>query len=223
MKSTWKIPKEWKEVLEEYLETEAGKKLTLVVQDEYMKKTIFPPYHMIFKAFEVVSFSSVAVVILGQDPYHGDGQAEGLAFSVPTGIQVPPSLKNIYKEIKNDTGIIKDMSNGNLLSWAQQGVLLLNSILTVVAHTPSSHRTLGWEACTDSILQKISDEHEHIVFMLWGNYAIRKRKLLDEKKHLVLTAPHPSPFSCHTGFFGSAHFSRCNEYLRKYGRKEIAW
>lgn len=191
--------------------------------EEYATKSIFPPYDRIFRAFELVPFNSVKVVILGQDPYHDDGQSDGLAFSVPSGVKVPPSLKNIYKEIECDLGIKKDLSNGSLVSWATQGVLLLNSILTVVAHSPSSHHAIGWEEFTDSVIRKISDEHTHVVFMLWGRYAISKRELIDEKKHLVLLATHPSPFSAYKGFFGSTHFSKCNNYLKKKGIQEIVW
>jgi uracil-DNA glycosylase len=162
-------------------------------------------------------------VILGQDPYHGAGQAQGLSFSVPTGMKLPPSLQNIYKEIEADTGVEKDFADGNLEAWAAQGVFLLNAILTVVAGSPASHQKHGWEEFTDTVIRKISDGNDNVVFMLWGKYAQSKKTLIDTDKHLVLEAPHPSPFSAHSGFFGCKHFSMCNEYLKKNGLREIIW
>jgi uracil-DNA glycosylase len=197
--------------------------LTDFIRNEYITKKVFPKPQDIFKAFSLTPFSKVKVVILGQDPYHNDGQAHGLSFSVEDGVIVPPSLKNIYKEIEQDCGIKKDFSNGNLQGWAKQGVFLLNAILTVVAHTPASHQGKGWEAFTDTVIKTISDKHEHVVFMLWGNYARSKKQLIDTSKHLVLEAPHPSPFSAYSGFFGCKHFSKCNEYLEKYGKGVIQW
>jgi len=160
---------------------------------------------------------------LGQDPYYGPDQAHGLAFSVPENIPLPPSLKNIYKEIEADIKIKKDFTHGNLEPWAKQGVLLLNSILSVESGKPSSHRNIGWEDFTDHVIQKISDEHENIVFMLWGNYAQSKKKLIDEKRHLVLETSHPSPLSAYKGFLGCKHFSQCNDYLKKNKKKEVFW
>jgi uracil-DNA glycosylase len=213
----------WHQCITSFLTTDIGKALSVFIQQEYTHHTIYPPYSKIFHALERTSWENIHVVILGQDPYHGPGQAHGLAFSVPPGTPLPPSLKNIYKEIESDCGIAKDMTSGDLTSWAQQGVLLLNSILTVEAHKPASHHHCGWELCTDMIIQKISKEKERIVFMLWGKYAQSKKNLIDTKKHLVLEASHPSPFSAYRGFFGCKHFSQCNEYLTKYGKKEIGW
>ncbi len=223
MKKDIAIDPEWKSELGEFFETEIFEELSLFVRNEYLSKKIFPEPKNLFRAFSLTPFSHVRVVILGQDPYHDNGQACGLCFSVPEGVVVPPSLKNIYKEIENDCGIEKDMSNGDLTRWGTQGVLLLNSILTVVAHTPASHRGKGWEEFTDTVIKAISDKHEHVVFLLWGNYARGKKALIDTSKHCVLEAPHPSPFSAHSGFFGCKHFSKCNEYLMTYGKGEIAW
>lgn len=217
------IEESWKEKLKDFFETETFNTLSSFIKDEYLSKKVFPTPRNLFKAFSLTPFPKVKVVILGQDPYHGDGQANGLSFSVPEGVPVPPSLKNIYKEVESDLGIKKDFSNGDLEQWASQGVLLLNAVLTVVASTPASHKGKGWEEFTDTVIKKISDEGEHVVFMLWGNFARGKRGLIDTAKHLVLEAPHPSPFSVHSGFFGCKHFSRCNEYLRKHEKEEIVW
>ena len=217
------IESEWKEVLKDFLETETFHTLTDFVRSEYKTKKVFPAQQNIFKAFELTPFSQVKVIILGQDPYHNNGQAHGLCFSVQDGVTVPPSLKNMYKEIESDLGIVKDKSKGNLENWGKQGVFLLNAILTVVAHTPASHKGKGWEEFTDTIIKTISEQHEHVVFMLWGNYARNKKSLIDTTRHLVLEAPHPSPFSVHSGFFGCKHFSKCNDYLKKYNKKEIIW
>jgi uracil-DNA glycosylase len=217
------IEPEWKEALGAYFKTDSFIQLSNFVRQEYMTKNVFPKPQDVFKAFTVTPLSCVRVVILGQDPYHDDGQACGLCFSVPEGSKVPPSLKNIYKEIENDLGGTKNSANGDLEPWAQQGVFLLNTILTVVAHTPASHQGKGWEAFTDTVIRTISDKREHVVFMLWGKYAQSKKSLIDTRKHYILEAPHPSPFSVHTGFFGCKHFSKCNEYLRNHGQKEIIW
>jgi uracil-DNA glycosylase len=217
------IEKGWDEVLQKYIETKAFTTLLEFVKEEYSTKEIFPKHEDIFKAFSLTPFSNVRVVILGQDPYHDDGQACGLCFSVPEGVKVPPSLKNIYKEILSDISVTKDMSSGNLESWGEQGVLLLNTVLTVSAHSPASHQGKGWEAFTDMVIQTISDKHEHVVFMLWGKYAQSKKSLINIDKHCVLEAPHPSPFSAYTGFFGCKHFSQCNEYLERCGHKKIVW
>jgi uracil-DNA glycosylase len=217
------IDLEWAKALKDYFQTEAFASLTDFIQKEYTTKKVYPVQLDIFRAFSLTPFSKVQVVILGQDPYHGDGQAHGLSFSVPAGVAVPPSLKNIYKEIESDLGIKKDFKNGNLESWATQGVLLLNTVLSVVAGRPASHKDCGWEKFTDTVITKLSNEHEHLIFMLWGNFAKSKKALIDTRKHLVLEAAHPSPFSVHSGFFSCKHFSKCNEYLRIHNKKEIVW
>jgi uracil-DNA glycosylase len=217
------IESEWKKELSEYFSTPAWGSLMDFVQKEYQAKEIFPKYENLFHAFSLTPFSKIKVVILGQDPYHGPGQAHGLCFSVQDGILLPPSLKNICKEIEADTGTKKDFTNGNLEHWAIQGVFLLNTILSVESGKPASHRNIGWEDFTDYVIQKISDEHKHIVFLLWGNYARSKKKFIDETKHLILESPHPSPFSAHAGFLGCKHFSQCNTYLKKNGKEEIVW
>lgn len=221
------IEPEWAEVLGGFFEQESFKKVTDFVRSEYQKKKVYPKPADIFKAFWLTPFLKVKVVILGQDPYHGAGQAHGLCFSVPEGVPLPPSLQNIYKEIENDIGkeknLKKDFKNGNLEAWAKQGVFLLNAILTVVASTPTSHKGKGWEEFTDFVIKTISEKHEHVVFILWGNYARSKKVLIDSSKHLILEAPHPSPFSAHSGFFGSKHFSKCNAYLKSRGLGEIDW
>ena len=213
----------WKDVLKEYFNKPEFEELTKFVKTEYLSKQVFPLPENIFKAFWNTPFSKVKVVILGQDPYHGQEQAHGLAFSVQYGVKVPPSLQNIYKEIEAEFGIKKDFTNGNLEGWTKQGVFLLNSVLTVVENTPASHQKKGWEGFTDYAIESLSKEKEGLVFMLWGNFAKSKASLIDENKHLILTAPHPSPFSAHTGFFGCNHFKLCNEYLVSKGEDEIAW
>jgi len=217
------IEPKWAEALHDVFADEQFIELADFVRAEYLSKKIFPKPENVFKAFWLTPFSQVKAVILGQDPYHGDGQAHGLCFSVPSGVPLPPSLQNIYKEIESDLGIKKDFKSGNLESWAQQGVFLLNAILTVVAHNPASHQKKGWENFTDAVIKTISDKRENVVFMLWGNYARSKRNLIDSRKHLILEAPHPSPLSAYAGFFGCKHFSKCNEYLIAHGQKEIAW
>ncbi len=184
--------------------------------------TIYPPKELIFRALELTPFENIKVVILGQDPYHGEGEANGLAFSVNKGVKLPPSLRNIYEELKSDMGI-KIPNHGDLTSWAKQGVLLLNSVLTVEKDKPASHRNIGWEEYTDSIIREISDKKENIVFILWGKYAQSKKAFIDERKHLVISSPHPSPFSANKGFFGSKPFSKTNTYLKSKGKKEIDW
>ncbi len=223
MKSQIDIEESWYEKIKNYFDTNAFKQLSAFVHDEYISKKVYPNPKNIFKAFWLTPFADVKVVILGQDPYHGAGQAEGLSFSVPLGVRVPPSLQNIYKEIESDTGVKKDFSNGNLEGWAKQGVFLLNAILTVVANTPASHQKHGWEEFTDNVIKKISDEKEHVVFMLWGNYARGKKSLIDKSKHLILEAPHPSPFSANSGFLGCKHFSLCNRYLEENKITPISW
>lgn len=192
------------------------------VKQEYTSTSVYPPPKFIFNAFDTCSFEAVRVVILGQDPYHGAHQAHGLSFSVPDGVKVPPSLKNIYKELHDDVG--KDIPQvGNLEHWAKQGVLLLNATLTVRAGQPGSHQNKGWEQFTDAVIRKLSDDREHIVFMLWGNYAKAKGEHIDRTKHLVLEAAHPSPYSANSGFFGCKHFSKANAYLKKNGLDPVQW
>lgn len=216
------IEPSWKLALETEFSKPYFEELTKTVKSAYQTNTIFPAPQNIFRALDLCPFDKVKVVILGQDPYHGQGQAHGLAFSVPDGVKTPPSLKNIYKEIKSDLGIDVP-ETGNLERWAKQGVLLLNATLTVEASQPGSHQGLGWETFTDAIIKTISEQKEHVVFLLWGKYAQAKKSLIDETKHLILQAPHPSPFSAHTGFFGCKHFSQTNEYLKQYGLSEIEW
>lgn len=213
----------WKQELAPFFKTDVFKHLTAYICSEYAAKTVFPKSKDLFKAFELTPFDHVTVVILGQDPYHDENQAHGLCFSVQDGVALPPSLKNIYKEIESDIGIQKDFTDGNLESWAKQGVFLLNAILSVIAHMPASHKGKGWEEFTDTVITTISSKKDHVVFILWGKYAKSKKSLIDTSKHLVLEAPHPSPFSVRTGFFGCKHFSQCNQYLKKHGKKSINW
>lgn len=217
------IELEWKEALSDFFATEKFAKLTNFVREEYLSKTVYPKPEEVFKAFWLTPFSKVKVVILGQDPYHGTHQAHGLCFSVPQGIIPPPSLKNIYKEIEDDLGIKKDFNDGNLEPWAEQGVLLLNAILTVVAHQPASHSKKGWEEFTDHVIKTLSNKRENLVFILWGNYARSKKTLIDQTKHLILESTHPSPLSAYSGFFGCKHFSKANKYLEEHRIKKISW
>ena len=217
------IEQGWRTVLKDYFHSPEFVTLTEFVKAEYQTKTIYPDLNNIFNAFNSTPFDTVSVVIIGQDPYHNPGQAHGLCFSVPESVTPPPSLKNIYKEITGDLGREKNILNGNLMPWAKQGVLLLNSVLTVQKNNPGSHAKKGWEKFTDHVIQKISDEKEHIVFMLWGNYAKQKGAVIDRSKHLVLESPHPSPFSAYNGFFGNKHFSQTNDYLKKHGKETIEW
>lgn len=212
----------WKTQLSDEFDKDYFKQLSLFVKDEYRTNTIYPPGKLIFNAFDQCPFEKVKVVILGQDPYHGPGQAHGLCFSVNDGIAFPPSLRNIFKELNADTGT-PIPSSGNLSHWAQQGVLLLNATLTVRANQAGSHQKKGWETFTDSVIQLISREKEQIIFLLWGNYAISKSKFIDQNKHLVLTSVHPSPLSASRGFFGNKHFSKTNDYLIAKGTDPIRW
>ncbi len=196
--------------------------LTDFVRKEYSTRLIFPPASQIFAAFDACPFDEVKVVILGQDPYHGIGQANGLCFSVNEGVQQPPSLVNIFKEVHDDTGA-PIPTDGDLSRWARQGVLLLNSTLTVAAHSAGSHQRRGWEEFTDEVVMRLATDRNNIVFMLWGSYAIHKGAFIDRTRHLVLTSPHPSPLSAYRGFFGNNHFSQANAYLRQHGQKEIIW
>lgn len=217
-----KIEESWKEVLVPTFDQPYFQNLVAFVKDEYSKGKVFPPGKDIFNAFEYCPVDQVKVVILGQDPYHGDGQAHGLSFSVKPGIPFPPSLMNIFKEIKSDLG--KDMPpNGDLSRWAKQGVFLLNATLTVRAHQAGSHQKKGWEEFTDSVIRSISEQKEDVVFLLWGAYAQKKADLIDSNKHLILKAPHPSPLSAHRGFLGCKHFSKANEYLTSKGLDPIVW
>ncbi|MDD2258029.1 MAG: uracil-DNA glycosylase [Patescibacteria group bacterium] len=217
------IEPEWKKVLASYFASPGFKKVSDLIRQEYLSKTIYPRPENIFKAFWLTPFSQVKVVILGQDPYHGPHQAHGLCFSVPDSISPPPSLKNIFKEIEADLGRPALVNNGNLEPWAKQGVLLLNAILTVVANAPASHKNCGWEKFTDTVIKTLSKKRDHLVFILWGNYARSKKNLIDVSKHLIIEAPHPSPLSAYSGFFGSRPFSQTNNYLKKQHQKEIVW
>jgi len=214
---------DWKEILSGIPEQEYFVKLLNFLNKECAKnKVIFPPKEQWFKAFELTSFNDTQVVILGQDPYHGKGQAQGLSFSVKENIPIPPSLRNIFKELQSDLGCTIP-NNGNLTAWAENGVLLLNSVLTVEINSPGSHANRGWETFTDSVIEILSKNKNNLVFMLWGAYAQKKRNLIDSEKHLILTSPHPSPFSAHTGFFGCKHFSQANKYLQSHGHQLINW
>ncbi len=212
----------WKNALSAEWESPYFANLVNFVRGAYASNTIYPPASKIFAAFDACPFDQVKVVILGQDPYHEPGQANGLCFSVANGIKLPPSLINIYKEIETDLGITP-YSTGDLSRWASQGVLLLNATLTVEAHRAGSHQNRGWEQFTDAVIARLSAEREGIVFMLWGSYAIRKGDSIDRSRHLVLTSPHPSPLSAYRGFFGNHHFSRANEYLQSRGVTPIDW
>lgn len=216
------LPIDWQEMLTVTLNADAFKSLETAVIQAYNQQLCYPPSNLLFEAFRLCSFENTKVVLLGQDPYHGAGQAHGLSFSVPMGQKMPPSLKNIFKELKSDVPNFEIPFSGDLSSWATQGVLLLNAILSVEAGKPGSHRTLGWEWFTDQIITTLSQEKNNLVFMLWGNFAHSKIPLIDASKHMVLTAAHPSPLA-RGAFFGSKHFSACNAYLRKNNCKEIVW
>lgn len=217
-----KIEPSWKEVLKEEFEKIYFQNLANFVKNEYQSHPVYPPGKQIFSAFDHTPFDEVKVVIIGQDPYHGAGQAHGLSFSVPEGIKQPPSLKNIFKELESDLGISPVLS-GNLERWANQGVLLLNATLTVRASQAGSHQNRGWEEFTDAAIRKLSEEKEHLVFILWGASAQKKGSIIDTSKHHIIRSPHPSPFSAHSGFFGSKPFSKTNIYLKSVGKKEISW
>ncbi|MBP6923984.1 MAG: uracil-DNA glycosylase [Candidatus Pacebacteria bacterium] len=217
-----KLEATWKNALQAEFEKPYFHKLTEKVRAAYLTGGVYPPPKFVFNALSLCPFKNVRVVILGQDPYHGDGQAHGLSFSVPEGVRIPPSLQNIYKEIASDLNKPIPLS-GNLEHWATQGVLLLNATLTVESSKPASHQGWGWEIFTDAIIETISKNKEHVVFLLWGNYARAKRSLIDGTKHLILEAPHPSPFSAHTGFLGCKHFSKTNDYLAKHDLPIIEW
>lgn len=216
------IESSWYEVLKQEFEEPYFYEIKSFLIQEKRQYIVYPPSQLIFNAFNLTPFDKVKVVILGQDPYHNVGQAHGLAFSVPNGIMPPPSLKNIFKELQSDIGM-PIPTNGNLESWAREGVLLLNSCLTVRANNPASHQGIGWQRFTDAAINALSEKKEHIVFLLWGNYAIAKEKLIDTKKHLVLKTVHPSPLSANRGFFGCRHFSQTNTYLSSNGISPIKW
>lgn len=220
------IEKSWKKILESYFDSVEFSALAEFVKKEYETKTIYPESKNIFRALNLSSLEAVKVVILGQDPYHGAGQAQGLSFSVPSEIKNPPSLINIFKELEVEFERKSEAElkfKGDLRCWAKQGVLLLNAVLTVEAGKAGSHANCGWESLTDQIIKLISDEREDVVFLLWGNYARKKKDLIDLNKHLVLESAHPSPLSAHNGFFGNGHFKKTNEFLKLKGRKEIVW
>lgn len=217
-----RIEPSWQEHLAPEFEKDYFKSLIQFVKTEYATNTIYPPDQLLFNAFDLCSFDSVKVVILGQDPYHGPGQAHGLCFSVTDGVKHPPSLVNILKEIKNDLQLPIPQS-GNLERWAKQGVLLLNATLTVRAQMAGSHQKKGWEQFTDAAIRALATEKKHIVFMLWGAYAQQKGAMIPSDRHLLLQSPHPSPLSAHRGFFGNCHFSKANNYLQSKGKKPIHW
>ncbi len=217
-----KIEESWKQVLADEWNKDYFINLTHFVRNEYATSQVFPPGREIFAAFDATPFDKVKVVIIGQDPYHDVNQANGLCFSVRDGIPFPPSLLNIFKEIENDLGT-PNPASGDLSRWAHQGVLLLNSTLTVRAHSAGSHQNKGWEQFTDEVILQLAQRKENLVFILWGAYAIKKGAFINRMKHLVLTSPHPSPLSAYRGFFGNKHFSLTNEYLIKHGKQPIEW
>lgn len=219
-----RIEPEWGEILKPQFESDWFGTLAETIRREYSNPAIrvYPPGPQIFAAFDACPFSDVKVVIIGQDPYHGPGQANGLCFSVAPGVAMPPSLVNIFKEVHDDTGA-PIPADGDLTRWARQGVLLLNSSLTVREHCPKSHAGLGWEKLTDAAVRALAEKRDNLVFMLWGSDAIRKGAFIDRNRHLVLTSPHPSPLSAYRGFFGNKHFSQANEYLQAHGKEPIAW
>jgi len=216
------IDESWKKILWDEFQSPYFSELKQFLVQESGSQTIYPPGKLIFNAFQHTPFDNVRVVILGQDPYHGKGQAHGLCFSVPPGIKPPPSLVNIFKELKSDLGI-EIPEHGNLINWADQGVLLLNATLTVRAGQAGSHQNRGWETFTNAVIQKISQQKAGVVFLLWGRYAQAKEALVDGDKHLILKAAHPSPFSAYNGFFGCHHFSKANNYLEQRGMNSVNW
>lgn len=217
-----KTNNDWNIILKDELKKEYFKNIESFLDKEYKEKNIFPPRNEIFKAFELSSYMDTKVVILGQDPYYNYGQAQGLSFSVNKGVKLPPSLRNIYKEMEADLGL-KPSLNGSLVSWAEQGVLLLNASLTVEEKKPNSHRLIGWQIFTDKIISLLNDRDKPIVFILWGNFARSKKALITNSRHLILESAHPSPLSARNGFFGSRPFSKTNEFLKRNNLKEINW
>lgn len=216
-----RIESSWKHALQEEFEQDYFRNLSSFVREEYLSKKVYPSPKNVFRAFDLCPFDRVKVVIVGQDPYHGKGQANGLSFAVDESVSIPPSLKNIFKEIQSDVGITPEYS-GDLSRWAKQGVLMLNAVLTVRAGAPASHKGQGWEEFTDAVISTLDEEKKHIVYMLWGKYAQEKGASIDREKNLVLTSGHPSPYSAHL-FHGNRHFSQCNEYLKVHGEKPIDW
>ena len=217
------LPPSWEKPLDKYLHSPAFEALSLFVHHAYSNGTCYPPQVALFQAFSYCPFDKVKVVILGQDPYHGEGQAHGLSFSVPKGITLPPSLKNILKEWEENTGFPLP-EHGDLSPWAKRGTLLLNSVLSVEAHRAGSHQKRGWEGLTDTVIETLSAQHEGLVFMLWGGFAQKKARLIDEGKHLILRSGHPSPLSANLGYwFGNKHFSQCNSYLIEKGKPPMDW
>ncbi|HEY8189772.1 MAG TPA: uracil-DNA glycosylase [Micavibrio sp.] len=218
-----KLEKSWLDIIGgEFNQPYMGKLKLFLQAEKAAGQIVYPKGDEIFNALNTTSFDKVRVVIIGQDPYHGEGQAHGLAFSVRKGVAIPPSLVNIYKEIQAEFGVEMPRS-GDLTGWARQGVLLLNATLTVQRANAGSHQKKGWEEFTDAVIRAVNEKHEHVVFMLWGSYAQKKGAIIDRKKHLVLEAPHPSPLSAHRGFFGCGHFKKANEYLIKHHRQPVAW
>ena len=218
------IHSSWKKELNEEFEKPYFQELISYISKEYAENTCYPEQDAIFQAFNKATFDKVKVVIIGQDPYHGEGQANGLSFSVNNGIVNPPSLKNIFKEIESNLEVSYNSENGNLEKWAEQGVLLLNAVLTVRGGEAGSHQNKGWEKFTDEVIKTLSDKKEHLVFMLWGGYAKKKGRKIDSQKHLVLTSGHPSPLSANRGYwFGNKHFTKANSYLQDYNEKPISW
>ena len=212
----------WDKILEQEYKKEYFKNIVEFINEEYKEKIVFPPKNRILRALNLTEYENVRVVILGQDPYHGEGEANGLAFAVSNGIKLPPSLKNIYKELYDDLGI--PIANvGNLECWAKEGVLLLNAVLTVEKDKPASHKNIGWEQFTNAIIKKINEKEKPVVFILWGNFARSKKTLITNPKHYIIESPHPSPFAARNGFFGSKPFSKTNTFLKENGQKEIDW
>lgn len=216
------IGNDWDDVLKDEFEKDYYKKLREFLKEEYSTKEIFPDMYEIFNALKYTSYKDTKVIILGQDPYHNNGQAHGLAFSVKKGIKTPPSLLNIYKELNEEMGLYIP-NNGYLVKWARQGVLLLNTALTVRAHQANSHKGMGWEIFTDNIIKKLSDREDAVIFVLWGANARSKKKLIDKSRHYILEAPHPSPLSAYRGFFDCGHFLKINEILESIGKEKIDW
>ncbi|CDQ19569.1 uracil-DNA glycosylase [Halobacillus karajensis] len=216
------LSNEWKSILKDEFKKDYFSYLQDQVNQEYQKRTVYPPYDEIFSALNYTSYESAKVVIIGQDPYHGENQAHGLSFSVRPGNRIPPSLRNIYKELKEDLGI-EIPRHGYLVSWAEQGVLLLNDVLTVRAGEANSHRALGWEKFTDAVIQSLNKRSRPLVFILWGKHAQKKGAVVDRDKHLVLTSSHPSPFAAHRGFYGSRPFSKANQFLKQNGMDPVDW
>ncbi len=216
------IGNDWDKVLEEEMSKQYFKDLIKLIEQEYQEKTIYPKKTEIFKAFRNTSYQDTKVVILGQDPYHGENQAEGLSFSVKQGINKPPSLQNIFKELNSDLGY-PIPNTGSLVPWTEEGVLLLNTVLTVVANHPASHKDLGWESFTDKVIEKLNEKETPIVFILWGSFARNKKNLITNSIHYIIESPHPSPFSAHHGFFGSKPFSKTNNFLKSKNLKPINW